>query len=29
MARDSSWNGAAESYEQLFEWALTDQPYAR
>jgi glycogen synthase len=28
MQRDSTWNGAAEQYEQLFEWALLDQPYA-
>jgi starch synthase len=28
MQRDSSWNGAAEQYEQIFEWALVDQPYA-
>lgn len=28
MKRDSSWNGAAEQYEQIFEWALIDQPYA-
>jgi starch synthase len=28
MQRDSSWNGAAEQYEQIFEWALMDQPYA-
>lgn len=28
MERDSSWNGAAEQYEQIFEWALMDRPYA-
>jgi starch synthase len=28
MDRDSSWNGAAEQYEQIFEWALMDAPYA-
>jgi starch synthase len=28
MERDSSWNGAAEQYEQIFEWALLDAPYA-
>jgi starch synthase len=28
MQRDSTWNGAAEQYEQIFEWALLDQPYA-
>lgn len=28
MQRDSSWNGAAEQYEQIFEWAIMDQPYA-
>lgn len=28
MERDSTWNGAAEQYEELFEWALMDQPYA-
>lgn len=28
MQRDSTWNGAAEQYEQIFEWALMDQPYA-
>lgn len=29
MLRDSSWNGAAQQYEQLFEWALMDAPYAQ
>lgn len=29
MQRDSTWNGAAEQYETLFEWALMDQPYAK
>eukprot|EP00879_Flechtneria_rotunda_P017220 GHRR01018041.1.p1 GENE.GHRR01018041.1~~GHRR01018041.1.p1 ORF type:complete len:421 (+),score=103.09 GHRR01018041.1:241-1503(+) len=28
MERDSSWNGAAEQYEQVFEWALIDKPWA-
>ncbi|KAF8061313.1 SS1 [Scenedesmus sp. PABB004] len=28
MERDSSWNGAAEAYERIFEWALLDAPYA-
>ena len=27
MARDFSWNKAAEQYEQIFEWAKTDLPY--
>jgi len=29
MARDSSWEQAAVTYEQVFEWALVDPPYAR
>ena len=29
MARDSSWEQAATAYEQVFEWALIDPPYAR
>jgi starch synthase len=29
MARDSSWEQAATQYEQVFEWALLDPPYAR
>jgi starch synthase len=29
MARDSSWEQAASQYEQVFEWALMDPPYAR
>jgi starch synthase len=29
MARDSSWEQAATQYEQVFEWALVDPPYAR
>lgn len=28
MAQDMSWDRAASQYEQLFEWATTDPPYA-
>ncbi|KAG8381133.1 hypothetical protein BUALT_Bualt06G0090700 [Buddleja alternifolia] len=28
MERDSSWDKAATQYEQVFEWALIDPPYA-
>lgn len=27
MARDYTWDQAAEQYEQIFEWATTDLPY--
>ncbi len=27
MARDSSWDKAAQQYEQIFEWAKIDDPY--
>lgn len=29
MERDSSWNGAAKTYEQVFEWMHIDPPYCR
>ena len=29
MVRDSSWDKAAQEYEQIFEWAKVDQPYCR
>ncbi|GBF98815.1 soluble starch synthase chloroplastic [Raphidocelis subcapitata] len=29
MARDSSWNGAAREYEQVFDWMHMDPPYCR
>lgn len=29
MIRDSSWDKAAQEYEQIFEWAKVDQPYCR
>lgn len=29
MARDSSWDQAAATYEQIFEWALMDTPYCK
>lgn len=29
MTRDSSWDQAALQYEQVFEWALMDQPYCK
>ncbi|KAL9253898.1 Soluble starch synthase 1, chloroplastic/amyloplastic-like protein [Drosera capensis] len=29
MERDSSWENAALQYEQVFEWAFIDPPYAR
>jgi starch synthase len=28
MERDSSWNNAAQQYEQIFDWAAFDAPYA-
>jgi hypothetical protein len=28
MQRDSTWDGAAAQYEQIFDWAVMDQPYA-
>ncbi|KAL6508308.1 Pentafunctional AROM polypeptide [Orobanche hederae] len=28
MERDSSWDNSATRYEQVFEWALMDPPYA-
>ncbi|KAK6135229.1 hypothetical protein DH2020_031037 [Rehmannia glutinosa] len=28
MERDSSWDNAATQYEQVFEWAFIDPPYA-
>ncbi|GMH34036.1 hypothetical protein BSKO_01870 [Bryopsis sp. KO-2023] len=27
MKRESSWDGAAQQYEQVFEWAKMDKPY--
>mmetsp|Transcript_28797 Transcript_28797/g.73405 ORF Transcript_28797/g.73405 Transcript_28797/m.73405 type:complete len:610 (-) Transcript_28797:1027-2856(-) len=29
MARDASWDLAAQQYEQVFTWAATDAPYCR
>ena len=29
MERDSSWDAAAQQYEQIFAWAKLDQPYAK
>ena len=29
MAKDFSWNHAAEQYEQIFEWAKIDPPYCK
>ena len=29
MIRDSSWDKAAQEYEQIFDWAKVDQPYCR
>lgn len=29
MQRDSSWNGAAKTYEQVFDWMHFDPPYCR
>lgn len=29
MARDSSWNGAARDYEEVFDWMHMDPPYCR
>lgn len=29
MVRDSSWDKAAQEYEQIFEWAKVDEPYCR
>ena len=29
MARDSTWDGAAANYEQVFAWSKTDPPYAK
>jgi starch synthase len=29
MARDSSWDKAAQEYEQIFEWAKFDLPYCQ
>ena len=28
MKQDMSWNRAAVQYEQIFEWAMRDPPYA-
>ena len=28
MARDSTWDGAAANYEEIFGWAKVDAPYA-
>lgn len=28
MRRDSSWDKAAQNYEQIFDWATSDPPYA-
>jgi len=28
MERDSSWNNSAQQYEQIFDWAAFDSPYA-
>ncbi|CAI5981317.1 unnamed protein product, partial [Closterium sp. NIES-65] len=28
MTQDMSWNRAAQQYEQIFEWAVKDKPYA-
>ncbi|KAK4489728.1 hypothetical protein RD792_000363 [Penstemon davidsonii] len=28
MERNSSWDNAATEYEQVFEWAFIDPPYA-
>ncbi|GJP32218.1 hypothetical protein CLOM_g16813 [Closterium sp. NIES-68] len=28
MLQDMSWNKAAEQYEQIFQWAMLDKPYA-
>ena len=29
MARDSSWEQAAATYEQIFDWAAMDPPYCK
>lgn len=29
MARDATWDRAAQEYEQIFEWALIDPPYCQ
>lgn len=29
MERETSWDNAAQQYEQIFEWAMTDPPYCR
>ena len=29
MLRDSSWDKAAQEYEQIFEWAKVDEPYCK
>ena len=28
MKQDMTWNRAAAQYEQIFEWAMKDPPYA-
>ena len=27
MAKDFTWNNAAQQYEQIFDWAKVDAPY--
>ncbi len=29
MERDSSWDTAAQQYEQIMTWAMTDMPYCK
>lgn len=29
MARDSSWDGAAKAYEQVFDWMHMDDPHCK
>lgn len=29
MKRECSWDNAAQQYEQIFEWSITDPPYCR
>eukprot|EP00198_Chlamydomonas_reinhardtii_P009360 XP_001698697.1 soluble starch synthase [Chlamydomonas reinhardtii] len=29
MAREASWDGAAQQYEQIIDWAFMDPPYCR
>ena len=29
MKRDSSWDRAAQSYEQIFDWVMFDQPFCK